>query len=332
MWRVVARFDRMYCPTPGQHNPLVKGSVAMPRLRFAGRILPALLSVFILVSLAACGESAPTPTPVPPESTATTPSAPPPPTDTVPPPTPTVEPTPTTAAIPVEERGFVPVLCYHHIRDWVATDTEDEKAYIVPPSLLEEQLQWLKENGYTGVVAKDVYEYVKNGKPLPPKPVMLSFDDNDDNQFSNARPLLQKYGFNATFFIMTVTVDKENYMTSEQLVQMDKEGFDLQPHTWDHHTVVEYSGDEDYVKQLKEPKETLEALLGHETPFFAYPFGLYDKKAADELIKYGYKGAFRLRDIMDDQVPPEFAMKRYIANAYWTMEQFATVVEGGWEE
>ena len=302
----------------------------MPRFRFAVRLVPVLVSLFVLLSLAACGGGSPTPTPVPPEPTPTT-APPPTATSTTVPPTPTTEPTPTTVAIPVEERGYVPVLCYHHIRDWVDTDTEEEKAYIVPPSLLEEQLMWLKENGYTGVVAKDVYDYVKYGKPLPPKPVMLSFDDNDDNQFTNARPLLQKYGFNATFFIMTVTIDKENYMTSEQLVQMDKEGFDLQPHTWDHYTVINYT-DGDYVKQLKEPKETLEELLGHETPFFAFPFGLYDKKAVDELIKYGYKGAFRLRDVQDDTVAPEFAMKRYIANAYWTMDQFATVVQGGWED
>jgi peptidoglycan/xylan/chitin deacetylase (PgdA/CDA1 family) len=305
----------------------------MPRFRLAVPIVSALVAVLILLTLAACGDVAPTPTPVPPEPTATS-VPPPPPTDTpvpLPTDTPTVEPTPTFVALRVEERGFVPVLCYHHIRDWVDTDTEDEKAYIVPPSLLEEQLQWLKDNGYTGVVANDVYEYVKYGKPLPPKPVMLSFDDNDDNQFTNARPLLQKYGFNATFFVMTVTMDKENYMTSEQLVQMDKEGFDIQPHTWDHHTVVQYTP-EDFIKQIKEPKETLEKLLGHETPFFAYPFGLYDKAAADELAKYGYKGAFRLRDVQDDEVAPEYAMKRYIANAYWTMDQFATVVEGGWEE
>ena len=302
----------------------------MRRIRFAARLAPAFALVFVLVTLVACGDVPPTATDVPPKPTVT-PAPPPTSTPEAPTATPTTEPTPTVVAVPVEERGFVPVLCYHHIRDWVASDTEDEKAYIVPPSLLEEQLAWLKDSGYTGVVAEDVYEYVKNGKPLPPKPVMLSFDDNDDNQFTNARPLLQKYGFNATFFVMTVTIDKENYMTSEQLVQLDKEGFDLQPHTWDHYTVVNYTP-EDFVKQLKQPKETLEELLGHETPFFAYPFGLYDKKSADELVKYGYKGAFRLRDILDDEVAPEYAMKRYIANAYWTMDQFATVVEGGWED
>jgi peptidoglycan/xylan/chitin deacetylase (PgdA/CDA1 family) len=231
----------------------------------------------------------------------------------------------------VSERGYVPVLCYHHIRAWEPSDTEDDRAYIVPPDKLDAELKWLKENGYTSVTSEQVYEYVKNGRPLPPKPVMLSFDDDDDNQFTNARPLLLKYRFTATFFVMTVTIDKENYMTAEQLKQLDKEGFDLQPHTWDHHIVTEYTTEVDWQRQIAEPKKTLEDLLGHETPYFAYPFGIYDAASAARIAEMGYKGAFRLRDVMDDTVPPEYAIKRYIANGYWTADQFATVVEGGWE-
>jgi peptidoglycan/xylan/chitin deacetylase (PgdA/CDA1 family) len=245
--------------------------------------------------------------------------------------TPAGTPTPNFVPIPESERSFVPVLCYHHIRDWVASDTEDDRAYIVPPALLDQELKWLKDNGYTSVVAEQVYEYVKNGKPLPPKPVMLSFDDNDDNQFANARPLLQKYGFTATFFIMTVAIDRENYMTADQLKQLDKEGFDLEPHTWDHHMVTEYKTDADWQKQMVGPRQTLEALLGHPTPFFAYPYGVYDAASAQKIEALGYKGAFRLRDVSDPAVKPEYAIKRYIANGYWTMDQFQTVVDGGWE-
>jgi peptidoglycan/xylan/chitin deacetylase (PgdA/CDA1 family) len=304
--------------------------------RLTSRVCMLFLLVAMFGLLAGCGENAPTPTPIEPTVTAAPPPPPPSPTEA---PTSTPEPaaTPTTAAtatpdaIPVSERVFVPVLCYHHIRDWEGTDTEEDRAYIVPPSLLEEQLMWLKDNGYTGVTSGQVYEYVKNGRPLPPKPIMLSFDDNDDNQYTNAVPLLKKYGFNATFFVMTVTMDKENYMTSEQLIELDKEGFDIQPHTWDHHIVTEYTTEEDYTRQLVEPKKTLEDLLGHPTPYFAYPFGIYDKTAADKLEEIGYEGAFRLRELMDDEVKPEFAIKRYIANSYWTPDQFETVITGEWE-
>jgi len=288
-----------------------------------------LLLLFVLVALwmvAGCDSgAAPTPTPVAPTATPL-------PTDTPEPsPTPTIVPTATSTAIPVSARGYVPIFCYHHIRKWEKTDSEDDRAYIVEPADLEAELKWLQEAGYQSVTSQQVYDYYANGVALPEKPVMLSFDDDDDNQYTNALPLLKKYGFKATFFIMTVTIGKENYMTAEQLKELDKEGHDLEPHTWDHHLVTEYTTEEDWQRQIVEPKKELETLVGHETPFFAYPFGIYDAQSAEKLKSYGYKGAFRLRDVMDDTVEPVFAIKRYIANGYWTLDEFKTVTEGGWE-
>lgn len=224
----------------------------------------------------------------------------------------------------------MPVLCYHHIRAWRASDAKEDRAYIVPPAKFEEQLKYLKENGYHAVVAQQVYDFYASGKPLPDKPIMLSFDDDDDNQYTTALPLLKKYGFNATFFIMTVTIDKENYMTAEQIKELDKEGYDIEPHTWDHHMVTQYKTDEDWQQQIAGPKKTLEDMLGHPTPFFAYPFGVYDAPSAQKIKSLGYKGAFRLNEVMDDKTDPLFAIKRNIANPYFTTEQFQLVLEGNW--
>jgi peptidoglycan/xylan/chitin deacetylase (PgdA/CDA1 family) len=224
----------------------------------------------------------------------------------------------------------VPVFCYHHIRNWVKSDTEDDRAYIVPPAKLEAELKYLKENGYHSVVSEQVYEYYAEGKPLPDKPVMLSFDDEDENQYTNGLPLLKKYGFKATFFIMTVSIDKENYMTAEQIKDLDRQGFDVEPHTWDHHIVTTYKTDHDWQLQIAGPKKTLEDMLGHPTPFFAYPFGIYNAAVAEKLKQYGYKAAFRLRDAQDKATDPLFAIKRYIANSYWTMPQFKLVLAGEW--
>jgi len=294
-------------------------------------LLVALLT--IALSLTACTGSEPpaTPTVVTIAPTATEPA---PPTDTpVPPPTatPTEVSTPTATPIPVSQRGFVPILCYHHIRDWVKSDTEDDRAYIVPLAKFEQEIKYLKDNGYNSVTAPQVYDYYANGKPLPPKPVMLSFDDEDINQWTNAVPLLKKYGFTATFFIMTVAIDKENYMTSDQIKELDKEGYDIEPHTWDHHMVSQYKTDEDWQKQIVEPRQTLEEMLGHSTPFFAYPFGVYDAQSAEKIKSYGYKGAFRLAQVLDDKTDPLFAIERRVANGYWKMSQFQEYIEGQWE-
>ncbi len=230
---------------------------------------------------------------------------------------------------------FIPNLCYHHIRDFKKSDAPDDRAYIVPPSKLEATLKLLKERGYASVSSEQVYQYYANGKPLPTdKPIVLSFDDNDGTQYTNAVPLLKKYGFSATFFIMTVTVDKENYMTTDQIKELDRAGHDVQPHTWDHHMVTKYKTDADWQQQIVEPRQFLEKLLGHPTPYFAYPYGVYSAEAAEKIKSYGYKAAFRLSENMNDpkgpKTDPLFAIKRYIANPYFTDEQFDQVLLGNW--
>src|SRR5436190_9605247 len=231
-----------------------------------------LMLVTLAMLLAGCfgGTDAPTPTPVPTPTQIVPPSDTPEPQPTL---TATTMRTPTPKPIPLAERISVPVMCYHHVRDWVKSDTADDRPYIVPPAKLEAELKYLRDNGYQAVTSEQVYEYYANGKPLPDKPVMLSFDDDDENQYTNALPLLNKYGFKATFFVMTVTIDKENYMTTQQIEDLDKQGNDVEPHTWDHRLVTEYKTDEDWQLQIAGPKKTLEDMLGHPTPFFAYPFG-----------------------------------------------------------
>ncbi|HKP52504.1 MAG TPA: polysaccharide deacetylase family protein [Chloroflexia bacterium] len=300
----------------------------MSFLRSGKRSLSLGIIVIVLWAVVGCDSGTPTnPTPLAPTAIPTAP-----PTNTTEPiPTATTVATPTPSPIPVSERKFVPIFCYHHIRDWEKSDSEDDRAYIVPPSDLEAQLKWLKEDGYHSVSSEQVYEYYANGRPLPDKPIMLTFDDNDDNQYTNALPLLTKYGFKATFFIMTVTIGQENYMNAVQLKELDREGHDIQPHTWDHHLVTQYETDEDWQLQIAGPKKELETLLGHPTPFFAYPFGIYNAQVVEKLKSYGYKAAFRLRDIEDPDADPVFAIKRYIANGYWDLDQFKLVTEGGWE-
>jgi len=285
------------------------------------------LVVALFALITGCDVGAP---PVPPTATPT--EAPPPTNTPIPLPTDTPRPpeTPTPVPIPVSERKYVPILCYHHIREWRKSDVGDDRAYIVPPDIFEEQLQYLKKEGYQSVTSEQVYQYYANGRPLPDKPIMLSFDDNDDNQYTTAVPLLKKYGFNATFFIMTVTIDKENYMTSEQLKDLAKQGYDIQAHTWDHHMVTKYETEEDWQLQIVQPKKELEELLGQPVDFFAYPFGIYNAEAAEKVKSYGYKAAFRLSEVMDEDADPVFAIKRYIANPYFTQAQFEAVLAGDW--
>src|ERR1700759_1760195 len=76
-------------------------------------------------------------------------------------------------------RKEVPILCYHQIRDWKATDSKVSKDYIMPPADLRAQLKMLHDSGYHTILPDQLYAYLTKGTPLPNKPIMLTFDDTD---------------------------------------------------------------------------------------------------------------------------------------------------------
>ena len=67
-------------------------------------------------------------------------------------------------------------------------------------------MQMLADSGYHTILPDQLYAYLNTGAPLPPKPVMLTFDDGDLDQYETALPILDKHGFKGAFFIMTVAI------------------------------------------------------------------------------------------------------------------------------
>src|ERR1700753_3946132 len=113
-------------------------------------------------------------------------------------------PTPST----IMGRKEVPILCYHQIRDWKPTDSKNSKDYIMPPADLRAQLKMLHDSGYHTILPDQLYAYLTKGAALPSKPIMLTFDDTDEDQYTVLFPELKKYNFKAVFFIMTVSLGR----------------------------------------------------------------------------------------------------------------------------
>ena len=105
-------------------------------------------------------------------------------------------------------RKEVPVLCYHQIRDWKPTDSKGSKDYIMPPADLKAELKMLADSGYHTILPDQLYAYLTKGEALPSKPIMLTFDDTDEDQYVVAWPEMKKYGFKGVFFVMTVSLNK----------------------------------------------------------------------------------------------------------------------------
>ncbi len=214
-------------------------------------------------------------------------------------------------------RKQVPILCYHQIRNWKATDSKAAKDYITPINTFKEHMKMLADSGYHSVLPDQVYNYLVYGDPLPSKPMMLTFDDTDIDQFTIAAPEMKKHGFKAVYFIMTVSLGRRpNYMSKEEVKKLSDDGNVIGSHTWDHHNVKKYQG-EDWVTQIEKPTKTLEAITGKKITHFAYPFGLWNKEAIPELKKRGFKSAYIL-STSRDEVNPLFTIRRIIASGYWS--------------
>jgi peptidoglycan/xylan/chitin deacetylase (PgdA/CDA1 family) len=242
-------------------------------------------------------------------------------------------------------RKQVPILCYHQIRDWTAKDGKVGKDYICPIATFKSHMKMLADSGYHTILPDQLYAYLTTGAALPSKPVMLTFDDTDLDQFTIANPELKKYHFKAVYFVMTVSLGRPRYMTKENVKKLSDEGNIIGSHTWDHHMVTKYShnselkiiGDkahgskvtvrkvDDWVTQIDKPTKTLEEITGKKIDYFAYPFGLWNTAAIPELKKRGFKAAFCLAE-KRDQKDPLFTIRRIIASGYWSAKTLSNSI------
>jgi peptidoglycan/xylan/chitin deacetylase (PgdA/CDA1 family) len=242
----------------------------------------------------------------------------------------------------VMARKQVPIVCYHQIRDWKATDSKNAKDYIVQVAAFKEHIKMLADSGYHTILPDQLYNYLTTGAALPKKPIMLTFDDTDLDQFTIAAPEMKKYGFKGVFFVMTVSIGRPHYMTADMIKKLSDEGHVICSHTWDHHRVDKYSHNsnlvikglngkitnrpvDDWVTQIDKPTKKLEEITGKNIQYFAYPFGIWKKPVLSEIQKRGFKIAFQLADKRDPDYPL-MTVRRILDSGYWSTKTFSNSV------
>ena len=241
------------------------------------------------------------PSPTPTATQTATPTLTPTPTDTptsTPTFTPTFTPTPTRPLTPMITRDPVqrvlraPILMYHY----VSVPPPDADKYrldlSVTPANFDAQMEYLTLEGYHPVRVSDLAEFLTNGTPLPTKPIVITFDDGYSDNYQNAFPILKKYKFPATFFVITQYVDdkKTGYMNWDQLEEMAIEKMEIGSHSMTHPDLR----DKPRVFQVSEiagSKLLIESRIGTPVRVFSYPAGRYDAHTIDVLRSSGYLAA-----------------------------------------
>lgn len=225
------------------------------------------------------------------------------PTTALPPP-PSPSPTPTRGT-PAEilARSTVPVLCFHQLREHTAEDGAYARAITTPPAAFAAQLGALRDAGYQAISGNALVDFLEFGAPaLPERPVLLTFDDGSATHHSVALPVLRDLGWVGTFFPMTVVLDKQGWLSRDNLREMDAAGMTIGAHTWDHQRLDRLPADQ-WGTQAAEPRAELAAVLGHAVDLLAYPYGVWNQEALVHVAEAGYRAAFQLADPQDAAAP-----------------------------
>lgn len=228
-----------------------------------------------------------TPTPSPTATLTPTPSQT--PTATL---TPTITPTPT-PAWPVQGPGQItcPILMYHRI------DSPDfDSRYHVRPEDFEWHMQMLSDWGYTPIPISLLVQAITQGVPLPPRPVVLTFDDGDISVYTTAWPIMQKFGFVGVVYIVGNRLQADGYMNAEQIRALAEAGWEVGSHSMSHAdlTKTHGKGRDTLNWETKQSRLDLEAAIGVPVRTFAYPFGVMDDAVGRAVHNAGYEAAVGL--------------------------------------
>jgi peptidoglycan/xylan/chitin deacetylase (PgdA/CDA1 family) len=180
--------------------------------------------------------------------------------------------------------GPVPILEYHVLGDPPEGETYPE-LFVRRPDF-RHQLEWLDENGYQAVTLEQVQDaWYRNGT-LPPKPVVLSFDDGYRPQFTFALPQLRKHGWAGLLNLKAEGSD----LYESNVKAMIAAGWELAAHTI-HHLDLTELGAEELEEEVAGSREILRREYHVPVKNFCYPAGRFDPTVIEAVEAVGYEGA-----------------------------------------
>jgi peptidoglycan/xylan/chitin deacetylase (PgdA/CDA1 family) len=263
--------------------------------------------LFTTPTATATATDIPTTTQIPPTST-------PAPTQT---PEPTLTPTPALTMVKAGQDVDVPILLYHHI----AEDTTGNRYYITPETFAT-QMKWLHDHHFQTITTTQLANAIIYGGQIPERAVVISFDDGDQDVITNALPVMQKYGFIGTAYIIVSWIDSPDFDTTDQIKQLIADGWEIGSHSMSHVDLTQNEGNLEY--EVRHSQVRLHQDFGVNVKSLAYPFGVIDATVVTATAKAGYsngaglgtgyhQGLFDLFYLIREEVRQEYSMDQFIA-------------------
>ncbi|WP_443659102.1 polysaccharide deacetylase family protein [Clostridium algidicarnis] len=210
----------------------------------------------------------------------------------------------------------VPILYYHSVEK-----SEDNELRIAPEKF-RGQLKYLKDNNYVSLTLQELQSYITQNMPIPKNSVVITFDDGYKDNYDNAYPILKEFGYTATIFVISGLIDKDpNYLNSDHIKEMSKNGIEIGSHSINHENLLEISK-EDKIETITKSKQDLEKLIEKPVISIAYPFGKFNDDIVNITKGAGYTLGFTIDKGWGNGKEDPLKLSRVYISAFITDESF----------
>ena len=237
------------------------------------------------------------------------------------------------------KRNYIPIIGLHAIEDHIGEPIE------LHTEQFEELCRILKENGYETITFTDLLNYLDYRRGLPEKPVIITSDDGYQDVYTNGFPILKKYGYKMTVFLVTGAIGSSDayrktnkyfnerasvirpILTWPEIIEMDKYGCEFLSHTVNH-IRLGLASDEEFLSELIQSKNDIESHLGKEVLFFAWPYDNSSPSKWPLIPEAGYRGAVRYGNGIEDMRTINlYDIKRVEFNSYIPPVQYVSYLK-----
>lgn len=213
----------------------------------------------------------------------------------------------------------LPIIMYHHVSEKQNLLND----FTITPEQFENDLIYIRENGYESISMEQLLDYLENGTPLPNKPIMITFDDGHESFYHYIYPILKKYDEKAILsvvgeFSQAFSENEDgnidySYLTWSQINELSKsENVEIGNHTYSLHSMdngrkgcdIKYNEDISTYKEFLENdvmklENNISNYTGLNSAVFTYPYGIFSDATKETIIKMGFNAIFTCFEVVN---------------------------------
>lgn len=255
-------------------------------------------------------------------------------------------------SLPNTRYDKIRIILYHRICDLPKVG-EKMDSLNVSPKAFSQQMDYLSQNGFNVITLEQYISYKDDNMALPPKAIIITFDDGYKDNYINAYPILKEHKFNGTFFVTTDYVCSNvifswlklgekslahfrEYeqswlpLTRENILEMSVNGACIGSHTRKH-TKLTCLNREQAMDELKVSKQYLEDMLHKSVTCFSYPYGCTNSLVRKWVMEAGYRGAVITKNGYSTLKSDPLNLKRITIYGQDSQAKFIRKVDGAYD-